>query len=44
VCVGRSVERDNTPFISIVLQNYSLYALHHAIPPPWGFHLSLSAK
>jgi hypothetical protein len=31
---------DNTLFISIVLQDYSLYALHLAIPPPWGFHLS----
>jgi len=27
-------------FISIVLEDYSLYALHLAIPPPWGFHLS----
>jgi len=32
--------KDNTLFISIVLQDYSLYALHLAIPPPWGFHLS----
>jgi hypothetical protein len=22
-------------------QDYSLSALHHAIPPPWGSHLSL---
>ena len=36
----RSVEGDNTLFISIVLEEYSLYALHLAIPPPWGFHLS----
>ena len=34
------VERDNTLFISIVLEDYSLYALHLAVPPPWGFHLS----
>jgi len=25
---------------SIVLQYYRLYALLHAIPPPWGSHLS----
>ena len=23
-----------------MLEDYSLYALHLAIPPPWGFHLS----
>ena len=37
---GGSVERDNTPFNSLVLQNFSLHALLHVIPPPWGFHLS----
>jgi hypothetical protein len=37
---GRSMERDNTPFNSLVLQNFSLHALLHVIPPPWGFHLS----
>jgi hypothetical protein len=31
---------DDTPFNSLVLQNFSLHALLHAIPPPWGFHLS----
>jgi len=25
---------------SIVLQDYRLYALLHAVPPPWGSHLS----
>jgi len=25
---------------SIVLQYYRLYALLHAVPPPWGSHLS----
>ena len=45
-CCGRKIwrggggVRDNTLFISIVLEDYSLYALHLAIPPPWGFHLS----
>ena len=41
-CRDRSVERDNTLFISIVLEGYSLYALRLAIPPPSGFHLSNS--
>jgi len=36
---GRSVKRDNMPLISIVLQYYRLYALHHTILPPWGSHL-----
>jgi len=31
---------ENMPFISLVLQYYRLYALHHTIPPPWGSHIS----
>ena len=34
------MERDNTPFHSLVLQYYRLYALLHTVPPPWGSHLS----
>jgi len=31
---------DDTLFISLLLQYYRLCALLHAIPPPWGSHLS----
>jgi len=31
---------ENTPFNSLVLLNFSLHALLHVIPPPWGLYLS----
>jgi hypothetical protein len=36
----RSVERDNMPVHSGASQDYSLYALHLAVPSPWGSHPS----
>ena len=35
------MERDNILLRSNVLYHYRVYVLLLAVPPPWGFHLSL---